>query len=328
LKIAIIGAGLAGLALAHKLKAINKTVTVFEKSRGVGGRMATRYAEPFQFDHGAQYFTCRDNEFSEFIDSHMKQNHVQNWSGKIVTLNSLNDPAPLESDEKKFIAVPKMNALCKNLSSGLDIRLSVQVQDLNCTDANSWQFRDQNNMLYQGFDWVISTAPAPQTQALFPHDFVDFETLTNVKMTGCYSLMLGYHSAPPLAWDGAFVQNSPIGWICINSRKPERNTEAYSVLVQTSNAWAEAHLEDDQNAVQNLLLKEFQKITDTSHVSPDHLALHRWRYAGVESAAVKDFLIDPRLKLAACGDWCIEGRVEAAFQSASALVAELERTSF
>lgn len=53
-RIAIIGAGLAGLTLAREINA-SADVHVFEKYHGVGGRMAHRHLEGFDFDHGAQY---------------------------------------------------------------------------------------------------------------------------------------------------------------------------------------------------------------------------------------------------------------------------------
>nr|MDJ0929273.1 NAD(P)-binding protein [Gammaproteobacteria bacterium] len=56
--IAIIGAGLSGLVLATRLSE-HATVTVFDKSPRVSGRMATRRAPPYEFDHGTQFFTAR-----------------------------------------------------------------------------------------------------------------------------------------------------------------------------------------------------------------------------------------------------------------------------
>ena len=66
-KIAIIGAGLSGLVVAKTLGRHNE-IHIFEKSRGVGGRMSTRYADPFQFDHGAQFFMARSQQFKEFVN--------------------------------------------------------------------------------------------------------------------------------------------------------------------------------------------------------------------------------------------------------------------
>ena len=65
-KVAIIGGGLSGLVLAKNLDDFSK-VTVFEKSSGVAGRMATRLVEPFDFDHGAQFFTARSESFKNFL---------------------------------------------------------------------------------------------------------------------------------------------------------------------------------------------------------------------------------------------------------------------
>jgi renalase len=64
---AIIGAGMAGIACARTLVQAGHQVTVFEKSRGYGGRMATRSSPFGTFDHGAQYFTVRDARFAQAI---------------------------------------------------------------------------------------------------------------------------------------------------------------------------------------------------------------------------------------------------------------------
>jgi len=60
MKIAILGGGVAGLSAARELRRHGIDVKLFDKSRGVGGRMSTRYAGDWEFDHGAQYFTAQD----------------------------------------------------------------------------------------------------------------------------------------------------------------------------------------------------------------------------------------------------------------------------
>ena len=67
-KIAIIGSGLAGISTALLLKD-QADITLFEKARGVSGRMSTRIADPYLFDHGAQYFTVRTDAFRSFSPS-------------------------------------------------------------------------------------------------------------------------------------------------------------------------------------------------------------------------------------------------------------------
>ena len=64
--IAIVGAGFSGIILAQKLKNIGE-VKIFEKARGVGGRMASRIKDDFNFDFGAQFFIAKKPEFQEFL---------------------------------------------------------------------------------------------------------------------------------------------------------------------------------------------------------------------------------------------------------------------
>ena len=88
LTIAIIGAGISGLTAANILKDVAK-VTVFEKSRGVGGRIATRRAEPFYFDHGAQFFKARTEDFQSFIKPMIKGSFKYGMHG-FLSLNKTN----------------------------------------------------------------------------------------------------------------------------------------------------------------------------------------------------------------------------------------------
>ena len=103
-KIAIIGAGLSGLTLGQKLSK-KADVFVFEKGRGVGGRMATRYADPFVFDHGAPYWTVTTQEFKNFL-APLMGSVVAKWSGNIITLDNSNPIANNISRSSYFVATP------------------------------------------------------------------------------------------------------------------------------------------------------------------------------------------------------------------------------
>ena len=48
-------------------------VKVFEKSRGVGGRMSTRKETSFTFDHGAQFFKIKTSDFKSFFQNYLKK---------------------------------------------------------------------------------------------------------------------------------------------------------------------------------------------------------------------------------------------------------------
>jgi renalase len=180
---------------------------------------------------------------------------------------------------------------------------------------------------YGPFDWVVSSAPAPQTQVLFPQDFAEHELIENKKMQGCYSLMLGFPEDLKLNWNAAKIKNSPIGWIAVNSSKPLRDS-GYSLLVQTTNEWAESNIETDQNSVQALLIEELGTLLQRNIRDAVYTNLHRWRYANTvfdEDLENNGYCMDEKLQLAACGDWCIGSHVESAYLSGCALSLALKK---
>ena len=320
--IAIIGSGLAGLGAAHLLKE-KHNITVFEKARGAGGRMSTRYADPYYFDHGAQYFIARDDAFQQFLSPFIEKGIVAEWTPRVTTLSPNEAPYKRDWFEPHYVATPNMNGLCKALLDGVEFHRGTEITTLERKDA--WHLSDKAGETHGPFDWVICTAPAAQTHSLL-HIHTDFCTkLPEVKMTGCYSLMVGLEDSPELAWEAAMVKDSPLGWVAVNSSKPGRNAGAFSLLAQTTNAWAEAHIDEDIPEMQTLLVKELESITGISCAEPAYLATHRWRYAAVEMAAEVPYLIDETNRLIACGDWCERGRVEAAFTSTHQAVEHLLR---
>jgi hypothetical protein len=113
-KIAVIGAGVGGLMCARGLHDHGLDVTVFEKSRGPGGRSATRRIESaLQFDHGAQYFTCKDPRIARYVESWVQDGVVQPWLGRIASLKMGGFEA--SSDRIRFVGTPAMSTIGRHL---------------------------------------------------------------------------------------------------------------------------------------------------------------------------------------------------------------------
>lgn len=314
MKIAIIGAGLSGLVLAERLTSQHQ-VTLFEKARGPGGRMSTRRANRHGFDHGAQYFTAQTQEFQAFIESWKDQGLIAAWPDSI----ELQGGAKV-SDKEKWVAAPGMNAVCKALAKSAHVQTGFEITGLD-QDAAGWRLFDKMGSHVGPFDWVISTAPAPQTAALFPEEFSGYDALGKVRMSGCFALMLGFESPLDLPWQALKSGTPPIGWIALNSGKPRRSNDP-SLIIQSSNDWADAHIEDDPDEVSVTLLAAASDLTGLDLSNAVQSSLHRWRYAATPEPAGVPFLKDAGMKLAACGDWCLGSKVEAAFLSATALADE------
>lgn len=318
-KIAIIGAGFTGVHLARRLSA-RADVIVFEKSRGIGGRMSTRRAGVYQFDHGAQYFTAKSEAFRATLQPYLDSGVVATWVPRLATLCTTE--APPRWTAPRYVAVPGMNALCKAMAEGLSVALETRVGQIAQGHNGLWGLQDTQGTHIGDFDWVISTAPAEQTVTLMPPVFCHHASLRSARMLGCFSLMVGGMDLSALGWDAAVVHDNPIAWIALNHSKPGRS-QAFSVLCQSSNDWAEARLEHPNEVIARELKVALYAATGVSADKAEHVGLHKWRFALVKTPAGHPFLLDPDARLAAAGDWCGAGRVEAGFESAEALATDL-----
>lgn len=316
-RIAVIGGGLAGLTLVHRLKE-HAEVLVAEKSRGTGGRMATRKRDGAHFDHGAQYFTIRDHAFHAFLEPALEAGIVETWSTPLHRMSASGELERLEDRSPRFVAVPGMTGLAKWLARSINISVETRVTALEGS-AGAWKLDCDHGHVAGGYEWVISTAPAPQTMALLPFGPADMEALEGVRMNGCFTLMLNLKPGMSLPFAAAQVHHPIISWIAHNNTKPGRDAGS-QIVVHASNRWSDANLEEPPEQVERRMLDALEALVpgiwEIDQAPP---MLHRWRYANVETPLGKPYLLDAERKLAACGDWCLGNRVEAAFQSANAL---------
>ena len=321
-RVAIVGAGFSGLVLATRLRDV-AAVTLFEKSRGVGGRMATRYADDYEFDHGAQFFTARTPAFREFLQPLIRDQVVANWAPMFEELDRHGTRDRRDWGEKypHYVGVPRMNAVGKYLSTGCDIRTNTRIEEVR-QDKRKWSLVDNRGLCHDGFDWLVLTAPAPQTGALAAEHPDLFALCQARTMRACVALMLGFPAPLGLPWDAAVVRDADISWMTVNSSKPGR-AAASTMLVHSTNAWANEHIDDDTDALRAHLVDEASAISgvDLGHAS--FCDVHRWRYANIDKYDGPDCYVDETSQLAACGDWFLRGRVEAAFTSANALAGKL-----
>ena len=167
-RIAVIGAGMAGLAAARRLSQFGDVV-VFEKSRGPGGRMATRRGDGYGFDHGAQFFKARSVRFCSLVRQMRDAGVVDVWNASFAEIDGV-ERTQLRNWDKQFphyVGVPGMNAVGKYLGSGLNILTGTRIAALKRQDY-SWQVKDESGAVLGMFDWVILASPAAQARELVP----------------------------------------------------------------------------------------------------------------------------------------------------------------
>ena len=323
MEVAVIGAGLAGLVVADGLRSWAK-VTVFEKSRGVGGRMSTRRAEPFSFDHGAQFFRARSAPFKNFLAAMIEQRVVQPWCGRFVEIvnRQVQPCAPEQADITRYVAVPGMSGIAKQLRKQLQDQVQVQVQTRVAAISRQqgrWLLTDDRGVPLGSYDWVVFAVPAEQARELLPTESHCYPKVCSIQMQACFALMLGFEQPLQAEFDGARIQGEDISWVAMNHSKPGR-TQPCSLVVHSSNPWADAHIDDDRSEVAHYLGSQLRQVLTIDVSSAAHTALHGWRYANVPKQTGEPCLIDTDMNIGLCGDWLIEGNVEAAFTSARALL--------
>ncbi len=319
---AIIGAGLSGLVVARRLAGV-ADVHLFEKSRGPGGRAATRHIGDYSFDHGTQFFTARTAAFQSFLEPLIERGIVADWPARFAEIDggSIRNKRVWGEGGAHYVATPGMNSLGKSLASGLNIQTGVEIRSIE-RQSDGWMLRDQSGREFAQFDWLVLTAPSAQTGAL-AEDQPKLTALCQERaMLGCFALMLGFGEPLDLPWDAAVVRNADISWMAVNSSKPGRG-EPFAMVVHSTNRWANEHIDEAEEMVQAHMLAEASRQNGADLGIAEVKKLQRWRYANLPRQSGPEYFLDSDVGLAACGDWFIRGRVEAAFTSATRLADEL-----
>ncbi len=309
--VAIIGAGLAGLSCARLITSSPTfSVTVFDKSRGIGGRLATRRGPHGQWDHGAQYLTAQTKDFLSALE------HLPQWTAASGQRQSL---PPSAHDRKIFVSEPAQNSFLKSWTKTLDVRLNTSITAIEHTDRG-WTLSIQGKPIQQRFDYLLVTTPAPQAQALLKGSAA-LPRLDQVELAPCWTLMVA--TAAPLSLPAALYNPHPdVAWVAANHTKPGRDTNKPCYVMQAHASWSEKHIEDDIDSARNALMQLLQIIAG-QHINPLHTDAHRWRYAQTQVPLGEPFLYNSATRLGVAGDWCLGERAEHAFQSGCALAKHL-----
>ena len=320
LRIAVIGAGLSGLAAARALADQNHQVSVFEKSRGLGGRAATRRVTEFeqQADHGAQYFTARDDRFRRRVLSWAQRGVVASWQGRFGAYDG-GEIVPAGTDDQRWVGVPGMSSLGRMLAEDLDVSLRTRVAPPERA-GDAWLLADDQGNALGRFDRVLIAAPAPQAVELLRAAPELAATAAAVRYGPCWTVMLGLDAPLDLPWEGLFVNQGPLRWAADNGSKPDRQGPVW-VLHATAD-WTGACLHADTQTVVAALVDAFAKVVGSAGVALPALRwsqAHRWLYSLVDAPLDLGCLWDPALGIGACGDWCNGARVEGAWLSGEAL---------
>ena len=322
MKIAVLGSGVAGLSAARELQSRGISVKLFDKSRGVGGRMSTRYAGDWEFDHGAQYFTAQDPDFKAEIDAAVAAGVAARWPATGLYLSG--GEVSADTGRGRYVGQPRMNSLPKYWAQSLDVHLGrrvAKVEKNKVKKPTGWDISFEDGSRESGFDGVISTLPPAQAKEVLPRCFTRMTAVKSAEMHACFCLMVGLGAPMDLKWESLRVKNLPIDWIAVNHAKPGRSKTLGSLVVHSEAAWSDKHADADRDWVQNIMLETTSSLMGVDLFDAPHIALHRWLYASSKSSPEQYCLAGEGI--VAAGDWCLGGRVQGAWLSGRAAAREI-----
>ena len=299
--IVVVGAGLSGVTCARTVAAAGLPVTVLERSRRPGGRMASRQIEGRRVDLGASYLTVSDDRFAAVVERWRVAGLARRWTN---TFEARDADGAWQSKEgpMRWGASQGLRSLVEHEADGLDVRTST-VTEVDLVDGRP-------TVDGTATPAAVLAMPDPQARRLLGPGLARSRRRLDDPFEPILALTAVWDER---SWDldGAFVNGSDvISWIADDGRR--RGDDAAVLVVHSTPELAAAHLEDP-DAAAAALVEELRVVLDVP--APRHVEVHRWTFAKPTGSRERTFLLDEH-GLGCCGDaWSATAKVETAFLS-------------
>lgn len=325
--IAIIGAGLAGLACGQVVANSGANVSLFDKARGPGGRMSSKRRPSATLDLGAQAFSVRDVDFQHAVNDWLAVGCIAPWPTSTYQASSSGWQAHNDS-QSRYTGAPRMSALTRHLADSLtalpnaELTINTPIVSLKHR-PQGWLLIDAEDTVHGPFDQVVISAPPPQAQVLVaPWDTALAVACEERKQRACWAGWAIFEQPLPSIpsvdnkWQMARTDHPALRLISRNQTKPGREAQPESISLLAQLDWSETHLEQPAEEIAEQLLVALKSIFPASVTLPKLIeaGAHRWRYAQ-PATPYQDTYLYGTSGLALCGDSFSDGRVEDAWLS-------------
>ncbi len=338
--IAIIGAGMAGLAAAQRLTRRGIACTIYEQSRGVGGRVATRRVANCRIDHGAQVVKAPTPELRALVVASVDPNGAPAYTidrpiWVFDCAGNLAEGDPEQNAEPMWGWRSGITALGKAMALGLDLRLETPVASIAQRESPAaYALFDDVGRVIGTASAVLFTPPAPQTAAILAASTIGeplrealLAELGRASYRRCISVTFAYQQRLSPPWYALLNtdRQHPITWLACEHQKAGHAPPGLSLLTaQMSHDWSMAHWDTfNPEDVHQLIAKLIGPELD----APLWSDVQRWRYALPTSHADVARLNSTGSGLYFAGDYTtglgrVHLAVESGWQVADLIVAE------
>lgn len=325
----VIGAGIAGLTAARELRAAGRRVLVLDKSRGLGGRAATRRWDGLPVDHGAQFFTARSAEFLAQVSEWITRGVCFEWSHGLHRATAHGPEAPSGDNYPRYACREGMSALGRDLAGedALFVAREARAETIS-RNGDCWEVRSEDGRTFAGRALIV-TPPPPQSAALLGASAPEAAAvLAQIPMAPCLALVARY-ARIELPWRGTQApDHSVVSWIGNDtSKRPDLHPNATIVVIHAAPAFSAENFNRNEADLSAELLKAASHLSRVDLEKPTGCFLQRWRYAlGSDRGGPAALHLAGTAPLTLAGDAIAGGKIEGAWRSgreAARLIAEL-----
>lgn len=334
MKIAIIGAGVAGLTAGRELVKGGHEVVVFEKSKGYGGRLSTRYAgknHETKVDHGLPYIELSSEKFTPFVKELGEQGIIEPWIGPFTSYNSKDGIVKeLKPSKKRFIAPKGMNEVGRFLARHVDVRTETKVGGLthigqDRTKKKTWMLNFISSAV-ESADAVIIATPSKQAYAVLNTTIDEIATLKivreidEVEYNPSFSFMVGYGDIDAPDWAMLEAEHPVISSI-INEKLKRGGNQESSFVVHTTSEFSKECENGNRELVEEKITDALSEVLGGWAAVPNWKQLHFWRYSMVINPLPYPFMevIGNDTPIAVIGGYMNGNSLEAAYLSGKAI---------
>lgn len=285
-KFIIIGAGISGLNTARKIKDYNLgSVQILEKSRGVGGRMATRRTLDTRFDHGAQFYRLK----KDIIDLH------QEWKQE-----GINHQWFVSVKGDHWCSNAGMTALAKSMTTNLEISLQKEIRTIRY-ENNLWKLVSTKDEEWFCENLIISS-PTPQTVKLIEEvatqQLLDTEVVSEIKKITYNKALIGLVTLEEdiLIDSDGYIEFISGHFFSISDQKKKGVSDIPALTITMSPSFSEAEFENSDEYILEKILKLF--MIEYPKAKIKNSELKKWRYCQPQNQTKNLFLqLAPKLYL-------------------------------
>jgi len=314
--LAVIGAGIAGMVVARTLADTGMDVTVFDKSRGTGGRLASTRVGTLTTDLGAPWIVPEQTAMSRWLKSFAEV--TDSWTPARADFSL----AASAVEQTGLVAIPRSSALTRQLSSGCRLVPETLVTVV-WPDQKGVMLRDGGSESLGHFDRVVVATPAPQAAALLDAVPRFRQRAEEAGTEPAWVCVVELDARPERLQSMDWLEGDhPLfRRVVRDSSKPGRTGEVW--VLEARPEWSHEYIHLTPETVGAEMLAAFEVLAGEPLTALSS-RVHRWLYAhAIPCGSDELSLWDPGTGIGACGDWLHAGGMEGSWQSGLDLARKL-----